>query len=50
MSNVSNPVAVGYIQNGDGGAVLIEPRSVFVKGNYAFVADNFFGDETNPHF
>ena len=35
----SNPVHKGSIVNGAGGAILSQPWSVYVSGNYAYIAD-----------
>src|SRR5882757_3317868 len=32
------PVHKGVIKNGDGGAIISDPRSVFVSGSYAYIA------------
>ena len=34
---VPNPVHIGSLSNGTGGALLSQPRFVYVSGNYAYV-------------
>ncbi len=38
ISNPTNPVHKGVITNGTGGALLLYPMSIYVSGNYAYVA------------
>ena len=53
ISNPANPVHIGSLANGVGGAKLSGARSVFVSGNYAYVASFTSGaleivDVSNP--
>jgi hypothetical protein len=37
ITNPASLVQVGYLQNGDGGAKLNSPESLFISGNYAYI-------------